>query len=79
MPCMKLLPGLFTINRNNRGESGLEGEGDTIRVPALPLADYLSERDIHQINAEKAVDNIFRVYYPSKKLANQAKISFHSL
>ncbi|GJL97580.1 MAG: methyltransferase [Hyphobacterium sp.] len=43
----------FTINRHNRGESGLEGAGDTITVPALPLSDYLADRNIKQIDAMK--------------------------
>ena len=43
----------FTINHHNRGESGLEGEGETITVPALPLADYLAERSIERLDAMK--------------------------
>jgi len=43
----------FTINRHNRGESGLEGEGETITVPALPLTDYLVERGVTRIDAMK--------------------------
>lgn len=46
-------------------------------IPAFSKNQSL-DNDIHQINAEKAVDNIFRVYYPNRKLANQAKISFHN-
>lgn len=43
----------FTINTHNRGESGLEGQGKGIRVPALPLADYLAERSITHLDAMK--------------------------
>ena len=43
----------FTINTHNRGESGLEGEGERITVPALPLLDYLAERGILRIDAMK--------------------------
>ncbi|WP_421787102.1 FkbM family methyltransferase [Hyphobacterium sp.] len=43
----------FTVNRHNRGESGLEGGGETIRVPALPLADYVAERNVTSIDALK--------------------------
>jgi FkbM family methyltransferase len=43
----------FTINRHNRGESGLEGAGDIITVPALPLVDYLTERNITEVDAMK--------------------------
>lgn len=43
----------FTINHHNRGESGLQGEGETITVPALPLADYLTERSIERLDAMK--------------------------
>lgn len=43
----------FTINHHNRGESGLQGEGETITVPALPLADYLVERSIERLDAMK--------------------------
>jgi FkbM family methyltransferase len=43
----------FTVNRHNRGESGLEGDGELIRVPALPLVDYLAERDVTRIDALK--------------------------
>lgn len=43
----------FTINHHNRGESGLEGEGETITVPALPLAEYVAERGIQRIDAMK--------------------------
>lgn len=43
----------FTINTHNRGESGLEGQGERISVPALPLADYLAERSITRLDAMK--------------------------
>lgn len=43
----------FTINHHNRGESGLEAEGEEISVPALPLADYLAERNVTRIDALK--------------------------
>jgi FkbM family methyltransferase len=43
----------FTINTHNRGESGLEGQGESISVPALPLADYLAERPIERLDAMK--------------------------
>ena len=43
----------FTINHHNRGESGLEGEGERITVPAMPLADYFVERSIERLDAMK--------------------------
>lgn len=43
----------FTVNRHNRGESGLEGDGEQIRVPAIPLLDYLGERQLSRIDAMK--------------------------
>jgi len=43
----------FTINHHNRGESGLEGDGEIITVPAMPLTDYLAERSIERLDAMK--------------------------
>ncbi|MEE2527241.1 FkbM family methyltransferase [Hyphobacterium sp. HN65] len=43
----------FTVNRHNRGESGLEGDGEQIRVPAISLKDYLADRQLSHVDAMK--------------------------
>ncbi|WP_421791226.1 FkbM family methyltransferase [Hyphobacterium sp.] len=43
----------FHINRHNRGESGLGSGGETIKVEALTLADYVEMKGIQSIDAMK--------------------------
>ena len=51
--------------------------GSISGIPAFSNNQSL-DNHFHHIQLEKSVDSIFRVHYPNRKLANQAKISFHN-